>query len=259
MNLKKEVLRAIANNEFKLYYQPIIELATNKVAGQEALIRWHHPVDMLRMPIDFIPFCEDDPSTIVEICEFVIRQAWADSSKLEGDFISVNVSPKSLEQQRFWNVLNEYTSSLERPIFFLEITERSLTNYKLIAPHFLSCREDVGAFIDDFGVQYSGYLQVAKVLDFFSSTKYIKVKLDIEFARNLRDPTYQWFAESIVKSMRDFPLGQIDVIAEGIEHEWQRDLLLEYGVKYGQGWLWGKAISPAELRGELMSAITSIN
>ena len=242
MNLKREIQKAIANQEFKLYYQPIIDLETNEIAGQEALIRWHHPADILRMPIDFIPECEADPDIMVEICEFVVRQAWGDRDKLAGDFISVNVSPKSLEQKRFWDVLEAHSLVSDRPIFFLEITERSLCNHKIIAPHFIKSGESgIGAFIDDFGVEYSGYIQVAKVLDLFPNTEYVKVKLDIEFARNLASPTYQYFAKSIIDSMRNFPFGKIDVIAEGIEYEWQRDIFKDYGVKYGQGWLWGKA------------------
>jgi EAL domain-containing protein (putative c-di-GMP-specific phosphodiesterase class I) len=246
VNLRREIKHAIANQEFKLYYQPIINLETNEIAGQEALIRWHHPVDIMRSPCDFIPQCEADPSTMIEICEFVVKQSWRDRDKLEGDFISVNVSPKSLEQKRFWDTLEECSLIGDRPVLFLEITERSLTNYKIIAPHFVKSGERaIGAFIDDFGVEYSGFIQVAKVLNLFPSTEYVKVKLDIEFARNLGDPTYRWFAKSIITSMRDCPSGKIDVIAEGIEHEWQRDLFREYGVKYGQGWLWGKAAAIA--------------
>ena len=131
-------------------------------------------------------------------------------------------------------------------MFFLEITERSLANHKIIAPHFLRAKNKaIGAFIDDFGVEYSGYIQVAQVLDFFPSTDFVKVKLDIEFARNLAKPAYQWFAKSIIASMRDYPDGAIDIIAEGIEREWQRQMLMGYGVRYGQGWLWGKAAAIA--------------
>ena len=242
MSLKREVIKGIENNEFKLYYQPIINLETNEIAGQEALIRWHHPVDGLRMPIDFIPQCESDPSIMVELCEFVIKQSWRDRKSLKGDFISVNVAPSSLEQKRFWDVLEEHSLIGDRPTLFLEITERSLANYKIIAPHFMRSRERaIGAFIDDFGVEQSGFIQVAKVLNLFPTTDYIKVKLDIEFARNLGDKTYRWFAQSIISSMRDCPSGKIDVIVEGIEEIWQRDLFRDYGAKYGQGWLWRKA------------------
>ena len=240
MNLKREVQKAIANEEFKLYYQPIIDLATNEIAGQEALIRWHHPIDILRMPIDFIPQCEADPSIMIEICEFVVRQSCRDRTKLQGDFVSINVSPKSLEQQRFWDVLNSQELVSHIPSLFLEITERSLTKHQIIAPYFIKS-SGIGAAIDDFGVEHSGFIQVAKVLALFPSPDYVKVKLDIEFARNLTDRNYRWFAESIVASMTNCPCGKIEVIAEGIEYDWQRDWFLEYGVKYGQGWFWGKA------------------
>jgi EAL domain-containing protein (putative c-di-GMP-specific phosphodiesterase class I) len=138
-------------------------------------------------------------------------------------------------------VLEEHSLISDRPNLFLEITERSLANYKIIAPHFMRSKERaIGAFIDDFGVEQSGFIQVAKVLNLFPSTDYVKVKLDIEFARNLADPAYRWFAKSVIASMRDCPSGKIDVIVEGIEEHWQRDLFKEYGAKYGQGWLWGK-------------------
>lgn len=239
---KREIKRAIAAGEMKLFYQPIINLETNQIAGQEALIRWIHPTEGLIPPLEFIPACEANPAVMVEICEFVVKQSWRDRHGLQGDFISINVSPKSLEQKRFWEVLGNHSLIADKPVLFLEITERSLANYTVIAPYFDSAsHQGIGAFIDDFGVEYSGFIQVAKVLSLFPSSEFVKVKLDAEFANNLADKTYQWFAKNIIESMTNCPSGRIDVIAEGIEHEWQRDLFLSYGVRYGQGWLWGKA------------------
>lgn len=240
---RREIKRAISAGEIQLYYQPIINLENDQIAGQEALIRWIHPNEGLIPPLEFIPACEVNPAVMVEICEFVVKQSWRDRKLLKGDFVSVNIAPSSLEQKRFWSVLEDCSLIGDHPALFLEITERSLANYKIIAPYIKQNRDRaIGAFIDDFGVEQSGYIQVANVLNLFPSTDYVKVKLDIEFAKNLEDPIYRHFAKSIIASMRDNPTGKIDVIAEGIEYEWQRDLFLEYGVKYGQGWLWGEAL-----------------
>lgn len=239
---KRSVRQGIAKGEFKLYYQPIINLHSKKIAGHEALIRWHHPVDDLLMPIDFIPACESDPNLMVEICEFVVKQSWRDRKRLLHGFISVNIAPSSLEMPRFWDVLNEYSLVDDHPSLYLELVERLLTNYTVIAPHFKGrVNTGVGAFIDDFGVGESGFIQVAEVLKWFPSNDFVKIKLDIEFARNLKNETYQWFAKSIIDAMHDCPSGRIAVIAEGIEHEWQLEIFKSIGCDYGQGWLWGKA------------------
>jgi len=236
-----EIKQGLQRNEFVLHYQPIINLHTGAIAGHEALIRWQRGNELI-MPCDFISEAENNGDVMCGISEFVVRQAWRDRSLLPQGFLTVNIDPKSLEQQRFWDVLELNSLIGDRPILFLEITERSLANYQIIAPHFTqSGKKAIGAAIDDFGIEYSGFIQVANILNLFPSTEYVKVKLDIEFARNLGDPTYHWFAKAIAASMRDFPAGKIDVIAEGIEHQWQCDLLREMGVGFGQGWLWGEA------------------
>ena len=243
MKTVPEIKQGLQRNEFVLHYQPIINLHTGAIAGHEALIRWQCG-DELIMPCKFIPEAEKNAEVMVEICEFVVQQAWRDRPLLPDGFISVNIAPSSLEQQRFWDVLELNSLIGDRPILFLEITERSLANYQIIAPHFARSGERaIGAAIDDFGIEYSGFIQVAQIVNLFPSTEYVKVKLDIEFARNLGDPTYCWFAKAIAASMRDCPRGQIDVIAEGIEHQWQCDLLRDMGVGFGQGWLWGGAMA----------------
>lgn len=240
---KRAIKKGIERGQFKLYYQPIINLATNEIAGHEALIRWHHPVDDLLMPSDFIPSCESDPDLMVEICEFVIKQSWRDRKKLHigNGFISVNIAPTSLEMRRFWDVLDEYALVSDRPVLYLEITERLLAQYKVVAPYWTNKQRAVGAFIDDLGVGESSYIQVAEILKWFPSNDFVKVKLDGAFAQNLKDATYQWFAKSIIDSMHNCPTGRIEVIAEGIEEQWQRSLFHEWGCDYGQGWLWGRA------------------
>lgn len=238
---KRSIRKGLERGEFKLYYQPIVNVATNAIAGYEALIRWHHPVDLLQMPINFIPACESDVNLMVEICEFVVRQSWADRKKLlPNTFISVNIAPTSLEMRRFWNVLDDCSLISDRPVLFLEITERLLTQYKVIAPLW-DKRRSLGAFIDDLGVGESSYIQVAEILKWFPSNDFVKVKLDIAFVRNLNETTYQWFAKSIIDSMHDCPTGRIEVIAEGVEELWQREILIDLGCDYAQGYLWGAA------------------
>lgn len=240
-SFKRSIRKGLERGEFKLYYQPIVNVATNAIAGYEALIRWHHPVDLLQMPIDFIPACEADAYLMVEICEFVIKQSWIDRKKLlPNTFVSVNIAPTSLEMRRFWSVLDDCSLISDRPVLFLEITERLLTQYKVIAP-FWDKRRSLGAFIDDLGIGESSYIQVAEILKWFPSNDFVKVKLDIAFARNLNETTYQWFAKSIIDSMHDCPTGRIEVIAEGVEELWQREILIDLGCDYAQGYLWGGA------------------
>lgn len=240
--LKRTIIKAIKKQEFKLYYQPIVSLSTGAIAGHEALIRWHHPADDLLMPLDFIPECECDPLIMVEICEFVIKQAWRDRKKLPSGFISVNISPTSLEMKRFWEMLDEYALINDRPVIYLEITERLLAQYKIVAPYWANKQRAIGAFIDDLGIGESSYVQVAEILKWFPTNDFVKVKLDIAFAKNLHEMKYRWFAKSIIDSMHYCPSGRIEVIAEGIEHEWQRDIFTELGCDYGQGWLFGRPI-----------------
>lgn len=235
--LKKEIERAINRNEFELHYQPIYNLQTMEIAGNEALIRWKHPTKGLLFPNTFIDACEEDFDLQLKICQWVFKQGCRDMGRLKG-FLSVNVSPRSLLHKDFLYMLDDYVMTGTQPILYLEITERLMLDgggEKALAQ---ITAMGFGIFIDDFGQGHSGLIQLLRLFTAISNRKALKVKLDIWFIRNLDKAIVFKVMQALITIVHDM---NIDVIAEGVETEAQLKLCRELGVIYGQGWLWGKA------------------
>jgi EAL domain-containing protein (putative c-di-GMP-specific phosphodiesterase class I) len=235
--LKKEIEHALHRNEFELHYQPIINLQTMAIAGNEALIRWQHPTKGLLYPNTFVDVCEEDLDLQLKICKWVFQQGCRDMGSLKG-FLSVNVSPKSLLHKDFMYMLEDYIMTGSQPILYLEITERLMLDGENERTLGIIADMGFGIFIDDFGQGYSGLIQLLQLFVAINNRKALKVKLDIWFVRNLDKVIVFKMVSILVKIMRDMA---IEVIAEGIENETQLKLCRELGVNYGQGWYWGRA------------------
>ena len=234
---QESILKAIANNEFVLHYQEIIDLVTFKPVGYEALIRWQHPAMGLIYPNDFIEDCEQDSDIMLQVCQWVFRTACRDRPKLDG-FLSINVSPKSLLHLSFIDMVSQYAEKLENPVIFLEITERVIVNLDETDVLARIEREGYGFFIDDFGQANSGLIQVIKIIRSIQKESSIKVKIDIWFTQHIHETITYASMKVLLGLFRD--IG-VEVIAEGIETEAQLKAWQELGCNYGQGWLWGKA------------------
>ncbi|MEJ6077692.1 EAL domain-containing protein [Vibrio sp. 1-Bac 57] len=237
-----ETLRhSLKNNEFELYYQPIVDLSTNKICKAEALIRWHHPLRGLVSPFEFIPVAEE-VGLITDIGEWVARTAardLAEFKKLNVDTefqISINVSPLQFKGDGQW-MKNwfEYVADLglSHDAIIVEITENLLMESEENIRYQLTLLRDQGVSIaiDDFGVGYSSlsYLQKMDVDILKIDKSFVD---DLETESNSRD---------LCKVM--IMLAQqlnIQVVAEGIENEQQKQYLLEAGCQFGQGYLFSK-------------------
>lgn len=242
---------ALAKNQFEVYYQPVVDLSSGEIVKAEALLRWNHPLRGMVMPGEFIAVAEET-GAINDIGDWVFKQAalqarvWRQTYL--ADFqISVNKSPVQFHTQD--QTHNHWTEYLEKiglsgGGIVVEITEGLLLDAsrqiasKLL--HFRDCGIQVA--IDDFGTGYSALSYLEKFdIDY--------LKIDQSFTRNLTTSSSdQALCEAIV--VMAHKLG-LKVIAEGVETEQQRDLLIEIGCDYGQGYLYAKPLPAREFEGLL--------
>ena len=236
---------ALQRDEFVLHYQPIVRLADGTIEGVEALVRWQHPDRGLLPPGLFIPIAEESGGLIESIGRWVLDRACQQAQAWRADggrpcVMSVNLSGRQLQNPA---VVDDVRSALARsgldPAFLtLEITESILMSDTVESLDRLRALKDLGVRIsvDDFGTGYSS-------LSYLRRFPVDVLKVDKSFVNDLRgysDDTYA-FVRAIVQ------LGQtlrLKTVAEGIEHEEQRDALREIGCDYGQGYLFARPMAP---------------
>jgi len=234
LDLASDLARAITREELSLQYQPIVKLATSRVIGAEALVRWWRGDEPVS-PRTFLAVAEDS-GLIVALGEWVLRKAcaqgadWRDAGLDVG--VSVNVALRQLNAPQFpaqvAGALAE--SGLSPSALTLEIGERMLVeDVGLIADRLAELRElGVKLAIDDFG---TGYASLAHLRQLPADI----IKIDPSFVAGLgTDPVLTLLTRTIVQVGRD--LG-MQVMAEGIERPRQLDELREMGCGYGQGFL----------------------
>ncbi|WNB77949.1 bifunctional diguanylate cyclase/phosphodiesterase [Methylomonas koyamae] len=243
--LSNDLHQALAEKQFEVYYQPIVELATNSVHKAEALIRWQHPTLGQISPAKFIPIAEDT-GLIVEIGDWVFRQAAAQAVRwrnlLDPEFqISVNKSPVQFRADHgnhlsWFGHLREL--GLAGSSIAIEITEGLLVEASdKIRGQLLAFRDQgTQVALDDFGTGYSSLAYLKKFdIDY--------LKIDQAFVRNLaNDSSDMALCEAMI--VMAHKLG-IKVIAEGVETAEQCALLKQIGCDYGQGYLFARPM-PAE-------------
>lgn len=252
MRLSNDMHIALADNQFKVYYQPIVELATGRIHKAEALVRWQHPRLGLVSPADFIPIAEDT-GQIIALGDWVFCQAAAQSAYFRTEYhpdfqISVNASPVQFKTD-FANRLPwfDYLQGLglSGQCIVVEITENLLMETRdEIKSHLLALRDNgMQVALDDFGTGYSSLSYLKKFdIDY--------LKIDQSFVRNLvPDSNDMALCEAMV--VMAHKLG-IKVIAEGVETQDQCILLEQIGCDYGQGYLWSKPV-PADEFEKLLS------
>ncbi len=244
--LLADLRNALANNQFALCYQPIVDLLSGEIHKAEALLRWHHPQRGLINPAEFIPLAEET-GLIREIGDWVFETAaqqvknWR--TDIHPDFqISVNKSPVQFQSPEhapadWFTHLNKL--GLSGQSIVVEITEGLLLDANIAVHNHLMAFRDAGmqVAIDDFGTGYSALSYLKKFdIDF--------LKIDQSFVRNLSVDSNDFvLCEAII--VMAHKLG-LKVIAEGVETAQQRDLLTAIGCDYGQGYLFAKPL-PAEL------------
>lgn len=247
MRLANELRVAIAENQFRLVYQPIVELATGSIHKAEALIRWEHPVRGRVSPVEFIPVAED-MGLIMDIGNWVFHEAATQVKRLREQYeprfqISVNKSP--MQCQTDDDVHLDWIEKLGKlglpgNSITIEITERILLAASAAITEKLAGFRSIGIQIslDDFGTGYSSLSYLKKFdIDY--------LKIDRSFICNLKPGSEDLaLCEAII--VMAHKLG-MKVIAEGVETEEQCDLLMEAGCDYAQGYLFSWPVSAEEL------------
>ncbi|MBW2525659.1 MAG: EAL domain-containing protein [Deltaproteobacteria bacterium] len=240
-----ELRAALRQNEFAVYYQPIITLESKQIAGFEALVRWSHPERGVLTPDHFLPAAEEaglmgavDNWVLLEACRQAVE--WEKSSPAARELtVSVNVSPDRLSEKLREDVEDSLRQTgLPPSRLKLEVTENAVMNKKEAATRAISMLRLYGVqlSLDDFGTGYSsfGYL-----LDYPFDT----IKIDRSFVSHVGtdDPR-----AGIVKAILNLAhsLG-MTVVAEGIETREQYAALLDLGCEFGQGYLFAKPM-PAD-------------
>jgi diguanylate cyclase (GGDEF)-like protein len=254
MTLMDGLRKALAGQQLRLAYQPKVDLATGRIFGVEALLRWQHPERGAVSPDQFIPLAEEC-GMILPIGEWVLREAcsqaraWQDAG-LEPISISVNVSPRQFDDshlvRRVADALHE--SGLSPQWLELEVTESMVM--RDVAQSVAKMREleamGIALSIDDFG---TGYSSLAALKSFPIS----RLKIDKSFVRDLASSEDdQAIARAIISLSHQLHMR---VIAEGVETEQQRSFLLQNGCDEVQGYLYGKPVAPQEIAAQLTQAI----
>ncbi len=244
LRLINELRNAVGGNQLMVYFQPIVNLVTGKISKTEALVRWKHPERGMVSPVEFIPLAEET-GLIFEIGDWVFHESarwskhWRESCSPDLQ-ISVNKSPiqfyKSSDEHSSW-LTHLKELGLPGDSVVVEITEGLLLNAESVVTNALLAYRDAGVHvaIDDFGTGYSSLSYLKKFdIDY--------LKIDQSFTRNLSPGSSDLaLSEAIIVMAHKLSLK---VIAEGVETEQQRNLLLAAGCDYAQGYLYSKPLPP---------------
>ena len=246
--LELDLRKALANEEFELFYQPLVNLKSGKITTCEALLRWNHPVRGTVSPVDIIPVAED-MGLIVDLGRWILRRACMECMKWpEGVSVAVNFSPQQFHQR---DVLSEIRYALEvsgLPAHRLEIeiTESSLLRNTQLTHDILSQLHALGVRIslDDFGTGYSS-------LSYLHNFPMQKVKIDRSFLEGIDTDRPLTLLRGVARLSADLGMS---VVVEGIETNEQLELVaLEGTVTEAQGYLFSPPVPALQIR-QLLNA-----
>ena len=253
-SLEIELRQAIENKEFQLYYQIQVDQMGSSI-GAECLIRWISPTRGMVSPLDFIPLAEET-GLILPIGQWVLETAcaqlaaWQKNELTKNLAISVNVSAKQFSQPGFVHQVQAtiMNYAIEAKHLKLELTESLLLeNVDNIIISMIAL-ESIGVqfSLDDFGTGYSS-LQYLKMLPLN------ELKIDQSFVRDIvTDSNDRSIVRTIIAMANS--LG-FDVIAEGVETEEQRKLLINKGCKHFQGYKFGKPMPIEQFEASLQTKL----
>ena len=246
---------AVQREELIVHYQPVLDLASGRWVGMEALVRWMHPTRGLLGPRDFIPLAEDT-GVIAALGDWVLEEAVRTLAQFRAAFagagqlwLSVNAAPQQVDRPDFapfvHTLLGRY--GLPAECLVLELTERSLVAERPSTFASINALVDLGVrlAIDDFGTGYSS-------LSYLHRLPVAMVKLDGSFIRSIAtNQRERVIVSSIVKLCS--ALG-IATIAEGIEDRDQIGVLHSLGCAAGQGFLFDRPLPLAEVLTRFLDA-----
>jgi len=246
--LKGVLFEGLEKNEFQVYYQPKIDMQSNTLCGGEALVRWLHE-DNIIMPEDFIPIMEKNDS-VCKLDFYVLRKVCEDIKEWQKEgadipTISVNFSRRNLSNANLAkdidNVVKAY--GISKDLIEIEITETNDEFSASVLKEFVSSLHDLGykAAVDDFGCGAAS-LSLLRETD-FDTLKIDKGFIHSAFDKNLTILTH---IVNLAKAI------DMKIVAEGVETQKQKDILLDLGVNIVQGYFYDRPLP----REEMLSRIT---
>ena len=246
MTLETDLRTALERNEFELFYQPQVSLASGKIVGNEALIRWRHPQRGLLSPIHFIEIIEET-GLIVPIGKWVLQEAcrqhmaWIKNG-LEPMCMSVNISAMQFYQTDFCEMVQSIIADcgMQPTLLELELTESLCMHDVDTVLKTLNELHELGIklAIDDFGTGYSN-------LSYLKRFPIDKLKIDQSFIRHLeREPVNVDIVRAIAALGKSMSL---ELVAEGVETDSEMTLVQSSGCELVQGYLLSKPLSAVQI------------
>ncbi len=250
LSMETALRHALANQEFELFYQPQVDIGSGRLAGLEALIRWHRPGNGLVRPEVFIAAAEET-GIIRSIGDWAIREAAMQAARwhaegLEGVPLAVNVSARQCSDMAIVDTIREALADSGLPPHMLkvELTESTAMHDPERAAELLR-RIDalgVGIAVDDFGTGYSS-------LSLLKRFPISELKIDRSFVGDIAGDNDD---AAIVRGTIALAHGLgMKVVAEGVETEPQLGFLAQYGCNLAQGYLFAQPLPAGEIRGWL--------
>jgi diguanylate cyclase (GGDEF)-like protein len=246
--LELDLRKALANEEFELFFQPLVNLKSGRISTCEALLRWNHPARGTVSPVDIIPVAED-MGLIVDLGRWILRKACMECMKWpEAVSVAVNFSPQQFHQR---DVLSEVRYALEvsglpANRLEIEITESSLLRNTQLTHDVLSQLRAIGVRIslDDFGTGYSS-------LSYLHNFPLQKVKIDRSFLEGIDADRPLTLLRGVARLSADLGMS---VVVEGIETNEQLELISADGtVTEAQGYLFSRPVPAVQVR-QLLNA-----
>ncbi|QHQ61972.1 EAL domain-containing protein [Anaerocolumna sedimenticola] len=242
IQIQSELRKAIENNEFIVYYQPQIDLSTEKIVGFEALIRWNHPEKGILSPGEFIAFTEET-GLIVPIGYWVLKSACCQLKKWEEEgfhnlTIAVNISARQFKDQDFANMVRETINEtgINPGNLELEITESIALLDLEYSVAMIQKLKDLGVkfSLDNFGTDYSS-------MNYLKRLPVNNLKIDKSFLDSVTDNrSEQNIVQTIISLAQNLDIA---VIAEGVEKNEQAQFLKSVKCNKAQGFLFSEPVS----------------
>ena len=240
--MEQDLRKALPAGEFELYYQPVLNLASNEISGFEALIRWNHPKQGLVAPGTFIPLAEEI-GFIVPMGEWIIRQACATAAQWPADLhVAVNISAAQFRSPGLMQVIVGAlaTSGLQPTRLEIEITETVLLHNKEATLAVLHQLRALGIRIamDDFGTGYSS-------LTYLQCFPFDKIKIDRSFVKDITENTGSLnIVRAVAALAKDMGMT---ATAEGVETSEQLEKITSEGCTEMQGFLFSRPLPAHEI------------
>lgn len=242
IEMEDALRNAIENQEFELFLQPIMDLSSDQIIKAEALVRWHHPNGKIVSPDEFIPLAEQT-GLIIPIGKWVIKEACSILKRLaakgEDIKLSINLSPRQVsDRQLFEFIKNSVTKAQINPNQLeLELTEGVLIDNYDKANFLLSEVRKLGmsVSIDDFGTGYSSLAYLQKLpID--------RLKIDRSFVNEINENSQDSDGAIILAVIAMAHNLKLEVIAEGVETQLQKDFLKQNNCNIAQGYLFSRPV-----------------